>query len=62
MIQDTSALVVASSVLDAALEIARERRNQMSKLCQAVIDRDYKSAEQLARHLGGLDEKNNRTH
>ena len=52
-----------TGLIDAALEISRERREILMKLREALDSGDESRALGLARQLCGLDdEKGNRTH
>ncbi len=43
----------ASGLLGVARQIARERRIKLLALCDAVVQHDYETAEELAKELRG---------
>jgi hypothetical protein len=53
--------VTLSGVLEAALEIARERRETLERLKAALNAREMSQIIKCARRLCGLDEQSDRT-
>ncbi len=53
-------LINSPNLAQAALEIAKERREKLVRLCNAVLSHNYDEAETLAKELGG-NETSNRT-
>lgn len=51
-----------SGVIEAALEIARKRRNTLLALKTAIRAKDLKQADQLITELVPDDQESNRTH